>query len=656
MKINLKITVFGLLLLTATGTTQPPSSVSTSTASAGDTLRNVWVFFKDKNDSRFAPVSPRAALRRRKAGFHGSESDRPVNNNYIREVERLGGTLRTVFPWENAASFSVSSSRLAELSALPFVKSVSPVAVYVNRKVGGTPGLSKSARATSKSAAAGGGYDWHTEMVGVPLAHDYIRYKGLGAPGSGVLMAFFDGGFRLDHAVYKRLRDNSQVLCEYDFVDDDTLVSTPDRVTGNPNSPYYQNARHGTQVLSLAAACAPGDYMGTAYGAYFALARTEDDSIEARVEEDYWAAAALWADSVGADIISSSLGYRDDHTDSTENYKYPAMNGDSTIVSKAAAGAVRRGIIVVNAMGNEGSGTAGTITAPADVDGVVSVGAVTQNRTLANFSSTGPTYDNRLKPELVAPGFWVPVPEPYSSDRASYTYVSGTSFSTPLVSAIIALILQTHPGITPEAAKERLYASCRFAYGQDTVNYRFGYGIPNAARAIMDSNEIFLKITDTGKNALAGAIVAMLGGDSTRADSSGNVLIKAQKSALPARLLVSYRDTLHKDTIIVDALPFALAIEMEGKWDNALKLKQKFIRKNGIVNGRYTFAVTDASTPVTVTVCTLTGKRVLKKKPQLRPDGIADFEWNTRGRAAGVYIITIRQGYGVVAERVVVSD
>jgi len=496
-------------------------------------------------------------------------------------------------------------------------------------------------------------------MVGVPLAHDYLRYKGLGVPGGGVLMAFFDGGFRLDHAVYKRLRDSSQVIAAYDFVDGDTLVADPDSVADNPKSVYYRNDRHGTQVLSLAAAYVPGVYMGTAFGASFALARTEDDAVESHVEEDNWMYAVMWADSLGVDIISSSLGYRSGYDDDSANYKYQDMNGDSTIIAAAAKEAVRRGMIVVNAMGNEGSRFFGTITSPADVDGVVSVGAVTRNRTIADFSSTGPTFDGRMKPEVVAPGLVVPVPEPYTGDRASYTSVNGTSFSTPMVSAIMALILQARPSISRQAAKERLYASCGFALGQNVADSRFGYGIPNAALAIIDTNEIFLRITDSTKKTLAGA-VAEFEGRTYTADTAGNILIEAQKSALPAQLRISYRDS-RQDTITVDALPFARVVEMDGKWNDGLKTVPNITRKNGVIRGRYAFSGAGASATITATVRTLTGKKVWKRKLRLRPDGTADFTWDVKsgkrgGAAAGVYLIVVQHGYSIICERVVVSN
>jgi subtilisin family serine protease len=334
------------------------------------------------------------------------------------------------------------------------------------------------------------------------------------------------------------------------------------------------------------------------------------------------------------------------------------MDGATTVVSIAAAEAVRRGMIVVNAMGNEDSRTEGTITAPADVDGVVSVGSVTQSRMISGFSSTGPTYDGRMKPEVVAPGSVIPVPDTYPQDTSAYTVVNGTSFSAPLVSAIMALILQANPDISAQAAKERLYASCDFAPGQNAPNNRFGYGIPNAALALMDKDEIFLKVTDIDKKALAGAAVEF-GGQSYTADAYGDVLIKTQKSALPAQLRISYRDRRLTDTLTVDALPFARVVEIDGKWNDGLKVTPNIVRKNGVVKGRYTFAGADAKTPTVATVRTLAGKRVWSQRLRLHPDGSADFVWDARGKggaAAGVYIVVVRHGYSVVSERVVVSN
>jgi subtilisin family serine protease len=307
------------------------------------------------------------------------------------------------------------------------------------------------------------------------------------------------------------VRDSGFVISTRDYVHrGDTLVHDPDSVVTNIKHVYYRSDNHGTQTLGLVAGYDPGAYMGAAWGARFMLARTEDIAIEARVEEDNWAAAVVWAESLGVQIISSSLGYRE-FDDPDESYGFKDMDGATTIVSRAAAGAVARGVIVVNSAGNEGNNVSGTLSAPADVDGVVAVGAVDRSRALTMFSSSGPSYDGRMKPDLVAPGSGVPVLGPYvqqgSLSTTAYTASSGTSFSAPIVSGILALILQANPGISPEEARERLYRSCSFAARQQFADSKFGHGIPNALLAMMAEDEIFVKIVDSSGAPLIGAKV-----------------------------------------------------------------------------------------------------------------------------------------------------
>ena len=633
-------------------------SKSLSGAVSKDTVFNVWVFFNDRPASRDAArVSNRAALRRQRANFRAGESDRPVSGNYIREIERRGGKLRNAFAWGNAASFAVHASRLNEISSLPFVKSVSPVAVYVRRGVD-NPGLSK----TAASPLLEPGYGWHMEMVNVPMAHEYIEAKKLGDPGSGVYMAFFDGGFRLDHKAYARAVDSGLIAAAYDFVDGDTLVSDPDSVARDTLHAYHGNDKHGTQTLSLAAGYHPGFFMGAAWGARFALARTEDDGVESHVEEDNWAAAVVWAESLGVDIISSSLGYRDGFTDSTD-YKYSDMDGKTTIISRAAAGAVARGMIVVNSMGNEGiSNTNGTITAPADVDGVVSVGAVDRGRGLASFSSTGPTGgpvdSRRLKPDVVAPGVWVPLPDPYAPGLASYTNSNGTSFSAPIVSGILALIIQANPGISADEARARLYGSCSFAMRQTYVDNQHGYGIPNALLAMMGRDEIFVRFTDSVGRALAGAQVRGVGADTTyTVGESGCLLIKAKTLALPAEFRVSFRGT-ELTPLKVDSLPFTGSFRFDAARGDGFKVSPNVVKKNRVVRGKYFFSGTDFSGPAaaTVTVRKLDGRKVWGQPLDVRADGSAEFAWDgARNVAPGVYFVIVRHGNNLVSERIVVG-
>ncbi|MDR2577277.1 MAG: S8 family serine peptidase [Chitinispirillales bacterium] len=633
-------------------------SPSLRKAAERDTVRNVWVFFNDRPArGDIVTVSERAMQRRQRANFRAGESERRVSPDYIREIERRGGALRHTFAWENAASFSVHSSRLNEIASLPFVKSVSPVAVYIRRNVD-SPALGKTT-----AAASYGGYGWYMDMVNIPLAHEYLRAKKLGEPGSGALMAFFDSGFRTDHHALTRAGDSGSVRYTHDFVDGKTDVHDHDSIVSNRNHRHYQSDRHGTQTLSLVAGYHPGIHMGAAWGANFALARTEDIAIEARIEEDNWAAAVIWADSLGADIISSSLGYRSGFDDPNEDYDSTAMDGKTTIISRAAAGAVARGIIVVNSMGNYGNVRPGTLSAPADVEGVVSVGAVDRNRSLSSFSGVGPTFDGRMKPEVVAPGTGVQTADPYDGhglNLTNYRNANGTSFSTPIVSGIVALILQANPGISAQEARERLYASCAFAPNQTGgLDSRFGHGIPNALRAVMQNDEIFVNIADSTGKPLTGAVVKA-GSNIYTVDETGYLLINnIQPSALPIEIKISFRNNEVK-TFTVRSLPFTDNITVDTNRDGGLRVLPSVVRRNNVVRGKYMFSGADISAPAVATVRTLTGKKVWEEQLRLRPDGSAEFIWNCRRGArrvaAGVYFITVRHGHAMISERVVIAD
>jgi len=344
-------------------------------------------------------------------------------------------------------------------------------------------------------------------MINVPAAHDYLKNNmGFSAPGHGVTIAFFDTGFRLDHKAFNWVRQNGQIKAAYDFIDNDTSVADPDSVNNNPRHPYYRNDLHGSMTLSLVAGYSPGEFMGAAWGAEFVLARTENtfwDSIkqvetEIHSEEDDWAAAVVWAESLGVDIISSSVGYSDGFQDSTLiqsngsrrsiiDYEYSDLDGKTTVVSRAALGAIQRGVVIVNSIGNEGRYREGTLCAPADVDGVISVGALNINGSgIADFSSTGPTSDGRIKPDCVAQGVNVTVVDFSNEEKENsdaYAINNGTSFSTPLVAGVCALIMQAMSEKNSDAIRNALFASCKFLPDQIKKDNIYGNGLPDALNA-----------------------------------------------------------------------------------------------------------------------------------------------------------------------------
>jgi subtilisin family serine protease len=238
---------------------------------------------------------------------------------------------------------------------------------------------------------------------------------------------------------------------------------------------------HGINVLSVLGGYAPGEVIGPAYGASFLLARTENMASETRAEEDNWVAALEWADSLGVDIISSSLNYRD-FDGTAEDYPDSAIDGETTIISRAANIAAERGILVVNSASNDGPAS-GSIWPPADSRHVLAVGAIDNQREIAYFSSRGPTYDGRLKPDVVALG----VSAYMASGTDSYQHSNGTSFSTPLIAGLSALLLQAHPELTPDSIIALYHQNGDQAANPDNV---FGYGIPDLRSFFQDQNGV----------------------------------------------------------------------------------------------------------------------------------------------------------------------
>ena len=238
-----------------------------------------------------------------------------------------------------------------------------------------------------------------------------------------------------------------------------------------PGDPSTQDS-HGTATLSCVGGAYSGQLYGGSYNASFVLAKTERVDVEIEIEEDYWAAAIEWADSLGADIVSSSLGYLDWYT-------YEDMDGNTAVTTRAADMAAARGIVVVNSMGNEGGTSWLYMIAPADGDSVVSVGAVTSAGVRVSFSSVGPTYDGRIKPDVMAQGRYVYVAS--TTDTAAYASSSGTSFSCPLTAGAVGLLLEGHPEWTPSDVLEALHETATQSSAPDTL---MGWGIVQIADAM----------------------------------------------------------------------------------------------------------------------------------------------------------------------------
>jgi serine protease AprX len=299
-----------------------------------------------------------------------------------------------------------------------------------------------------------GGSDWQLQMLGLD------EYHKRGFTGKGVTIALFDAGFwKVDSLeAFDTLRKRNQIKAGWDFIykDDTTL---------------YVEDGHGMYVLSIAGGYWPDSIMGAAPDANFLLARTEISNREIKAEELAWVKAMEWADSIGVDIIHSSLGYS--VFDTLEgDYEYTDMDGRTTVITQATDIAASKGIFITNSAGNEGAKDWHYITAPCDGRYVLCVGAVDSNQMHADFSSYGPSADGRVKPDVVAMGKGVT----YVNKEGQIRTGSGTSFSAPLIAGMVACLKQAWPGATNEHLYNAIVRSADKYTNPDTA---YGYGLPN---------------------------------------------------------------------------------------------------------------------------------------------------------------------------------
>lgn len=437
----------------------------------------VWVFFTDKaftDKIGFAAAASSVALTERSAHRRAKVgrdrvvfADLPVAERYVREIENLGAVHRRSSRWLNAASFEIESALVERVAKLPFVSEIRPLTNFQQspQDTITTTDVPKESAGSAYTLNYGGSYQ-QLNQIGVPPVHD------LGYSGHGVTLALLDSGFRKSHQAFAAHFAEGRVLAEYDFVHNDgnTDSEPTDSMASQPN--------HGTEVWSVAAGLADGNLYGPAYHANFILCETEDTRSELPIEEDNWVAGMEFSDSVGADVITTSLGYRIFDASCQCNYSYADMDGRTATTSIAASMADGLGIVLCKSAGNEGPGV-GSISAPADAFDILAVGAVDAGGTIASFSSRGPTYDGRIKPEVCARG--VSAWSAHPTVSTAYTYVSGTSFAAPLVAGAACLVIEAHPDWNPHQVREALEMSGDHAGSPDNT---YGWGIIDVDAAI----------------------------------------------------------------------------------------------------------------------------------------------------------------------------
>lgn len=448
-------------------------------AAPGDGTIAVWVFFTDKGKPPPVPpalVSARALARRARvlpANMLVDESDLPVPREYIGGITPLVSRIRQVSRWLNAVSVEATPAEIEGLQALPFVREIDIVQRY--RRGSATEGAQTEAHPPALRKPAGtlaldyGPALGQVGLENIPAVH------ATGNSAQGIIIGLFDNGVRLQrHEAFDSLRP--RILAQHDFVDHKESV-----VPDNPNSEF---GGHGVNTLSTLAGYKPGQIIGPAYGASFILARTENDSGETPFEEDNWAAAIEWAESLGVQVTSTSLGYLTFDSPYT-SLTWADMNGRTSVISRAAVMAARKGVIVVNSAGNEGLPLPGqnSLIAPADADSILAAGAVSPAGVRDGFSSCGPTSDGRIKPDVMAVGSSVYVAS--NVDTAGYFFVQGTSFSCPLTAGVAALVLKAHPEATAMQIINAIKKSAHKAPGQAArPDNLYGWGIIDAAAAI----------------------------------------------------------------------------------------------------------------------------------------------------------------------------
>ena len=446
------------------------------TASAQFSRHIVWLKNKGNNSFTLSDASPylsaRSITRRTRYAIQLDSTDLPVSPNYVAAIRAIPGvTILNVSKWLNAISIqTTSTAALTSIQALPYVQQVAGLAARPSALQPSKPDKFSNQMIVSpimgnpvSEKMTGDFYNYGTNAGLEMKLHRAEFLHNIGLRGSGMQVAVLDGGFFNYNTLpaFDSVNRKGQILSTWDFVSGNATVS--------------DDHPHGMQCLSTIAANIPGQFIGKAPQAFFHLYRTEDVNSEFPIEEFNWVCGAEKADSEGADLISSSLGYYD-FDNPVFNYTYAQMDGKTTIAVKGADLAAKKGLLVFNSAGNEGAASWRYIITPADGDSVVAVGAVNAAGAVAGFSSYGPSSDGRIKPELASVGWQAVV----QSTSGTIGVANGTSFSCPNLAGLATCLWQ---GFAEFNNMKILDALKRSASRYSNPNDRIGYGIPDMRNA-----------------------------------------------------------------------------------------------------------------------------------------------------------------------------
>jgi len=436
----------------------------------GFSQEDAWIYFKDKPgsqayfDSPLTMLSQRALDRRANQGIALDSKDIPMYQPYIDQVVASTGiTVKAKSKWFNCVHVNGSQADINALKSLSFVDNIdfADNSIIATKRIASKKVKTKPVNKTAETLIT---FNYGDSANQIQMLNGHLLHQS-DYTGTGKIIAVMDGGFPGVNTAqpFARLRDNNKILGGYDYV------------KRNPN--FYTGISHGTSVLSLMGGFTDNALVGTAPDASYYLFITEDGASESPLELSNWVEAAEEADYLGVDIITTSLGYTT-FDDTDYNFTYNDMNGTTTFISKGLDIAFSRGMICVVSAGNDGNDAWHYISAPADAVNALTIGAVKADETYATFSSQGPTFDGRVKPDVTAQGQY-----PYVSDASGSinNNGSGTSYSGPIVAGMVACLWQALPSKTNKEIKQLITQSAD-RYTAPTVE--FGYGIPDFSLAL----------------------------------------------------------------------------------------------------------------------------------------------------------------------------
>lgn len=433
---------------------------------SGFSQQDAWVYFNDKPnaqsylDNPLTMLTQRALNRRATQGIALTISDAPIEQTYIDQIATATGiTIKAKSKWLNCLHIRGSVTDINTLTALSFVNHIH----FADNSLNSKTAIIKSQNPKNKELNIHTTFAYGTSDNQIQMLNGQVLHQA-NYTGSGKIIAVLDSGFTGVNTIipFNRFFNLGLYLGGYNFVAGDTNV--------------FSTHNHGTMTLSCMAGYVDGQLVGTAPDAGYYLFITEDVSGENPVEESYWVQAAEEADRLGVDVISTSLGYFE-YDNPNYSHNYSDMTGNAAFASQGANIAFSKGMIVVASAGNAGGSAEPHVGVPAEATNVLAVGAVKSDRTYAAFSSIGPSFDGRVKPDVMAKGEYTTL----SNTTGAIVTASGTSFSCPVMAGVIACFWQAVPNLTNQQVIDFVkQSSDRYS----NPDYQYGYGIPDFQLAL----------------------------------------------------------------------------------------------------------------------------------------------------------------------------